>query len=645
MKTNRCLIICIILFLFSNKTEAQQTEMSDMHILVSHMISNPSGYDIQETAKDILKENKDNYSFEEYYVMGIAALKSEEEESRHELGSIAVQGMEPLVLSNMRIMQDASIEERKENIISWLDYYSDIVLLFSQFQDQARQLDYNQIVLFFHQYVYKNRDKMFDKNVTEDILKLLRIIVADSYFCEVSDDYETLFKNYIQEFMDLSQKLPGYCNFIVYSIFKGFNPFVLKNEIIYNRDIHLLRLLGEKDTQSLSEYYSYMVYHDPYVEDRANYFIQLKELELQSIGGSLRFSEDKTYYNGSSESLNLNNIGWKNIQESLKSNECALLLHNSLLISSQKKPIVEGVLIIPNDFKPIDLFSIDVNSLIDGIFKKYPRIDRVYVCPNEEFENIDIAYCDARVFLKYSLMDILANNDAVYNNGEICVFADINYGIGENGSKQYWELPTDKALVSELEKSFGNKMYSLTGDNVKKINFLNTTNRFDIIHVSTHGDISILDKTPHDAMEFYSSVLGYTNMSGYVLALSNYNENKNENSVSAEEIRRMDFSGVDLVYLDACETSNVGTSFWGTYSIAKAFYLGGASKVIGYLKKINPNISLDFALSFYKELTISDKVSYHDAFYKAKKQIIEKYRNILEKDSLGRPNINIVLWE
>ena len=623
---SKLFLIHIALFLFSNVIEAQQPEISEMEVLASHLISNSSPYYSQEIAERILEEDKENYSFKEYYQAGIIALNCEEK-YRRDLGSLAVQGMEPYIISAMKTFQDADINQRKELVLSWLDYYCSAVCAFFSFQDDFQQLDFYQLVMYFHQYIYSNRYNLFDKNETKDIFSIMKIIVADCFYCVVSDNYGILFNTYVDEFVDLSQTLPSNCIFLVYNEFKNFDSFVSRNEL----DAFL---------HSLPRSLEMGFYEDPYVENKANYYIRLKELELLSMGSSIRFSDNNRYFHCKFPSIELKDIGWKDIQKSLNANEFALLLRDG----NNNGNGVKGVLITPFASKPIDFVCPDASCLIDELSKKYSKIDRLFVCPNKEFQDFDIAYCDDRVCLKYSLMNINTEKEVVYGNKEICVFADIDYGFGKNGLKRIEEITTDKTLVSELKQTFGDKMYLLSGNNVKKVNFLNTTNHFGIIHLSTHGDIITIDKTPHDRTELYSSLLGSTNMNGFVLALSNYNDN-DENSITADEIRRMDFSGVDLVFLDACNTINAGTSFAGTCSLAKAFYIGGATKVIGYLEKINPYIALDFALSFYNELTISEEGSYHDAFYKAKKQTIEKYRNTLKKDSLNRPILNVVLWE
>ena len=141
--------------------------------------------------------------------------------------------------------------------------------------------------------------------------------------------------------------------------------------------------------------------------------------------------------------------------------------------------------------------------------------------------------------------------------------------------------------------------------------------------------------------------MGNISLMNFGLALSDYNEDNRNNFVSARDVKDLiKFTGNQIVYLDACLTGQTKDNFLGVMGLAKAFYIAGARNVISYNIEVKEIIATDFALCFYRELKNNPDATYHDIFYKVKRIIIDKYKgSLLEKDSYGRHNIGIILWE
>lgn len=641
MKLFEPLLLCVFLLLLSANTEAQQEGIGELEEFVSHLVGNSSNDYAVEVAQEILKGNQKNLSFAEYCSIGLAATFCYDDARGPEWGRLAVMGMESTVLEQMQTIRSAGDEQKKAGIRSLLNYYPTLVPLYVLYKPTECQLDFNQIVVFFHQFVYKQKDKLFDKTNDDDILSLLNIIASERFYCYLLGKYDILFEEYMPEFASLAEKLPAYYSLLVYYQFKAFDYCVFHNKVVYNKDFRLLRIA---DSESADYMDIISCQNDPFVGDRTNYYLRLKELELKASGGDLRLSGNKLYISNGSP-IGLGKVDWKSVKQSLNRNECALLVYGNYLITKTGQIVVEGTLITADTYKPIELFAENPESMLNLVFDKYPQFNRVFLTLCGEYENADVAYCDDRVCLKYSLLDINAQKAKNFNKGEIYVIADIDYGeenvMTETDVKK---MHNDKILVSRMKEMFGDKMYSLTGKKVNKINFMNTIGRFSIFHVSTHGIIVTNDPSPQNKNELLSAISGSTNMSQFVLALSNYHQN-NDNSISADEIRKMDFSTVDLVFLDACKTGNSKATMAGSHSVSKSFYLGGASNVVSYLGKVNQDIALEFALRFYQELTTGDVTNYHDAFYKTKRTIINKYKDVLFEEEQGRPVFSVVLYE
>jgi len=185
----------------------------------------------------------------------------------------------------------------------------------------------------------------------------------------------------------------------------------------------------------------------------------------------------------------------------------------------------------------------------------------------------------------------------------------------------------------------------LRGNDVRRVNFYNIIPEVSLFHISTHGcdkDISIGN---NDLNSMKKEFLADNARDVFSFALSGYNTDRRNCSISAASIRKIDYTNLKLVYLDACTTSRVTTSYYGSHSMAKAFYCSGAHDVIAYTSSVLETIASDFSHLFYNTIQSTPSISIHDAFYQTKQTIYHKYKSSLEKSDLGEPCLGIVLWE
>ena len=298
----------------------------------------------------------------------------------------------------------------------------------------------------------------------------------------------------------------------------------------------------------------------------------------------------------------------------------------------------------------MDSSSPDV--FIKELERKFSDCKRFYICPIGKWENVDVAFTNSKVYMKHSLGDLVRYPKILkYQGGMISLFADIDYGEKNQNQDSYVQPLNDgKRIIDTVKGLFGDKVYSLSGKRVKKINFLNVIDDVSIFHVSTHGMRTAYssDISPKDTIDFYNSFVGNTSLMNFGLALSGFNEDNRSNFVSAKDAKDLlKFTGNQLVYLDACETGETKDVILGTNGLAKAFYFAGARNVIAYNLEVKEKVATDFALSFYNELKETPSSTYHDIFYRVKKRIVEKYKatNYIKTDKYGRPDLGILLWE
>ena len=592
--------------LSSNHIYAQQSKFSGIERVALYYTNGQYGKCI-EIAEDLLnKEN--NYTFDESLIVGMGAISYSilgEKDKGREMAEVAIKGIEDTIDSDIRDFHALNDKERKVFIRDYLQYYEIIACLEGLLPDSTTNNGLRHIVEFFHNYIYLNR-YLFDKDNLEEALQIVMINKGEKFHALYTGNYEQLLLSNVPELLSINKSENNGLYKIIYSALAEYRL--------------LIAHIGFTETG------------EKFKEQRANYFLQLNELGL--------------YCNGHKQSKGFRSLEWTDIKKSLKSGECAVMMYDYNLLGAK---LIGGILITSQCTTPIDLklhrLNIAPESFINSIKNDYPQLNKIYLCPSGEWEGKDIAYCDESVYQMYSLFDIerKSRKESCYNGGLISIFADINYGVGDKNDVP--QLNEGKRVIAEAKSLFGDKVYSLTGNNVRKINFQSIIDDVDIFHVSTHGFRRLVDYTPKDTLEFYNVLMGNTTKSGYGLALSKYNEDKNRYYISADDLKRINFHGCDFVYLDACMTGSTASNMWGTYGLAKSFYLAGTPNVIAYVHEINEKVAADFAIMFYQELHQSATKNYHDAFYKVKQKIVEKYSSFLPKNEQGYSDIGIVLWE
>lgn len=162
---------------------------------------------------------------------------------------------------------------------------------------------------------------------------------------------------------------------------------------------------------------------------------------------------------------------------------------------------------------------------------------------------------------------------------------------------------------------------------------------FNIVHFATHGffrpfwrsSYSVdlrADNTsgaPQESLEMDTSKDRPGLLSGLVLAGANTpaGEEREDGILTAEEIRMIDLTGVNLAVLSACETGlGSPTSGEGMLSLSRAFLQAGANSVIPTLWKVDDQATSLFFSRFYRYLWL-DGLSPAEALRQAKLDMIE----------------------
>ena len=103
----------------------------------------------------------------------------------------------------------------------------------------------------------------------------------------------------------------------------------------------------------------------------------------------------------------------------------------------------------------------------------------------------------------------------------------------------------------------------------------------------------------------------------------NIPEGVDDGVLTAKEISRLDFNGLDLVVLSACQTGLGEITGEGVFGLQRGFKKAGAQTIVMSLWKVDDAATKDLMTGFYRNLTSG--MTKREAFISAQKDLREKY--------------------
>lgn len=334
-------------------------------------------------------------------------------------------------------------------------------------------------------------------------------------------------------------------------------------------------------------------------------------------------------------------VSWRDVQKSLQEGElaCTYYVYTKGLDSWN-----HGLYFNRNSEEILPIYGGHSNrseqQTVESITKldiegKYKHYTKLFFAGTNSMSILDITN-DSRFIRLKSLSEITNyKRSQTYKKGiKVLAVGDLSYSNNPNmsfsedkGSFEVGELKGSKEEIKFLSDLFKQDVNIVKGYDFTKNTLSDVP--YNIVHLSTHGTFN---KHLLNNLNSSSPVDGQTGdniLKSCGLMLSNYNEDEEKNFLSAFEIKELDFKNVDIVFISACESGASRILQNGCYSVADAFYLAGAKKIIAVIDPISDKIATRFGEYFYK-LVVKGK-SYHDAFYIAKSAVC--------------PNDRIIIWE
>lgn len=205
------------------------------------------------------------------------------------------------------------------------------------------------------------------------------------------------------------------------------------------------------------------------------------------------------------------------------------------------------------------------------------------------------------------------------------------------GDSIFRELPETKKEVEAIEQTLSVKELKIKpyyGMNGTEESFLSMSGKApQILHIATHG----FYYTPEEA-ENYNYLRGYADamlLSGIVMAGGNAGwlgkglpQGVLGGILTANNIARLDLTGLELVVLSACQTGRGKATSEGLFGLQRAFKKAGAKTMVMTLWNVSDVVTKEFMTKFYENL--ADKNNNWDkrkALNEAKSFIRSKYED------------------
>ena len=163
-----------------------------------------------------------------------------------------------------------------------------------------------------------------------------------------------------------------------------------------------------------------------------------------------------------------------------------------------------------------------------------------------------------------------------------------------------------------------------------------------ILHIGTHGFYETASDMENAGYRFFSEKQQSEedrslSCSGLLFAGANsaldpkrvaeIPEGADDGILTAKEISRLDFQGLDLVVLSACQTGLGEITSEGVFGLQRGFKKAGAQTIVMSLWKVSDESTQLLMVEFFKNLTAGQ--SKRAAFLAAQKTVREKYPNPL----------------
>jgi CHAT domain-containing protein len=345
-------------------------------------------------------------------------------------------------------------------------------------------------------------------------------------------------------------------------------------------------------------------------------------------------------------------ISWRDVQRKLKDNDLAIEFVNFKDTASKKE--IYAVLILKQDMNSpefVKLFDSDefleINS--DEYYKKsdfynlvwkkletyLTGVKNVYFSPCGMFHTVGIEYLpdeSGKIFAeKFNVYRLSSTRELALErkqnpNKKAATYGGIKYDSDKGGGNvrgvaTYLKgTKIESETVAKLLLSADFSVIALSDTLATEESFKNLSGSgLKILHIGTHGFYYAAENLENAGFSFFSNNNQQSeedkalSCSGLLFAGANValdKETRNalpegdDGILTAKEISRLDFKGLDLVVLSACQTGLGEVTGEGVFGLQRGFKKAGAQTIIMSLWEVDDYATRLLMTEFFKGLTL-----------------------------------------
>lgn len=275
--------------------------------------------------------------------------------------------------------------------------------------------------------------------------------------------------------------------------------------------------------------------------------------------------------------------------------------------------------------------------------------DEIFFSPDGIFFQIGIEYLlpeslSKKEFYRLTTTRILAQKRTPTRTDKILMCGDVEYGRSisdqEEGndelayailSKMDFNLPSLSGSAIELDSITAirrrhSQDHVLRADSVTEGTLKKLLNKYNVLHISTHGLFSEAAKMgtdirPSSTDTQLSSSCLFLSGSERNLRTPDYRSECHDGVLSAREVAKMELSNVNLAVMSACMSGLGYITRDGIYGLQRGMKTAGVKAIISSLWSVNDKATCFFMTEFYRNLEMGQEL--HEAFHHAREKMMK----------------------
>ena len=472
-----------------------------------------------------------------------------------------------------------------------------------------------------------------------------------------------------------------------------YNAVLLRKGLLMYSEIDFRNAILESNEKDALTLYDNILGNKALLRKQLEFTISERTIDVDSLQKKIKMDEDNLVVKSKDYGIytKKTNTDWMEIQSHLTDSDIAIEFYSfpdsmskmqyvALLLKKKKQP----TMILIGDESIITQASNDKTEIYKVLWKpildQCKNITNIYFAPSGILNNIGIEYAVTyeNKYLNelYSLNRLSSTREIVchkeINIKKAAIFGNLDYetdynisGLNASNASKGMELSSNlrsgydflsntileiSGIGDELRKGgvetlvFTKNMG--TEESLKKL----SNKRCNLIHFATHGgyieknkaedekkknnllfirlsEINLNYSQEDEALSRSFLVMSGGNM---LLQRKKISTSMEDGILTAEEISQLDFRGVELVVLSACQTALGDISNEGVYGLQRGFKKAGANTILMSLDKVDDEATRILMVEFYRNLMNgkSKLQSLHDA---------QQYLRIVENGKYDDP--------